>query len=501
MMLPDTRGHPGGARDAERGIALVLVLLFLLAVSTIGTSMTVLARTESVSSVNYRMMSQARYGAESGVHRAINYLLNAYPRPGGAADPLTNYNMTVSPVTYLNQPVVLSSSADVTANYPSAAIRDAFAAAAQGDLSVGAIAVRYTSFATLVSMRPVLSYGAGTSTVVQTWRIAGVGDIAGVRRATVEVSAVLEQQIVSTHTYAAFATNAGCGALNFSGGVVTDSFDSGAITLVNGTPVTQSGQGDVGTNGNLTEGGGSIVNGSLSTPRSGVGNCHSGAVDALTQNGNAQLTAGLVQLPQAVQYSPPASPSPEPPETTMAIGANATCASAGISATVCSGAGGVLRITPTASAVALGNVRLTAGSTLHLAVGTYNVNSLTLAGNSNLVIDSGPVIMNLAGEDQSTVMDLTGGTTSNMSFTPALFQIQYAGAGTLKLNGGTAAAAMVYAPRSAISLSGGADFYGSLLGATVTISGGTKVHYDRHLGQTFFTVGNHMLNTFTWKKF
>ena len=116
----------------EDGVAIVLTLLFVLAMSAVGASMVALSRSESVSSENYRLMSQARYGAESGVHRAINYFLNSYTLPGTGADPLANYNMTVSPVTYQNQPVVLSTMASVASNYPAAGTRDAFIAAVQG---------------------------------------------------------------------------------------------------------------------------------------------------------------------------------------------------------------------------------------------------------------------------------------------------------------------------------------------------------------------------------
>ena len=497
--MPNSHGRP--AWRSEDGAALILVLLFMLAVSAMGAAMVTLSRTESYASMNYRMMSQTRYGAESGVHRAINYLLNTYALPGGAGDPLSNYNMTVSPVTYLNQPVVLSSMTGVAANYPSSTVRDAFAAAVQGALPVGGANVQYTASATLLSMRQLMPYGTGTATVVQTWRISGRGALTGVRNATVEVMSVLEREVVAAHTYAAFATNAGCGALNFSGGVLTDSYDSTSITLVNGIPVTQPNTGNVGTNGNLSEGGGTVVNGSLSTPRSGVGNCSSGAVDALTSNGNAQLTEGLVQLPQAVAYLPPAAPIPTPSEATVSVTSSSTCATVGIASTNCAGTAGVLTLTPTGGPLVLGNVRVTSGSTLHLTAGTYNFNSISLAGNSNLIIDSGPVIMNVLGQDQTVPIDLTGGTTVNMSFTPSNFQIQYGRSQTLKLNGGTSTSAMVYAPRAAVNLSGGANFYGSLLGASVTISGGTHVHYDRHLDSTFSTAGNYMLTSFTWKKY
>ena len=95
----------------ERGIALVLSLFLMMAMSMVAASMMFMSQTETYGTMNYRMMSQARYGAESGVHKTTNYLLSdgyALLKPGTAGDPLTNYNLTVSPVTYNGLPVVLS---------------------------------------------------------------------------------------------------------------------------------------------------------------------------------------------------------------------------------------------------------------------------------------------------------------------------------------------------------------------------------------------------------
>jgi hypothetical protein len=39
----------------------------------------------------------------------------------------------------------------------------------------------------------------------------------------------------------------------------------------------------------------------------------------------------------------------------------------------------------------------------------------------------------------------------------------------------------VYAPKSPIQFSGGNDFYGAVVGSTITNSSGTKMHYDVHL--------------------
>ena len=479
---------------------MVLALLFMLALSSLGAAVMVLSRTETLSSVNYRMMSQARYGAESGVHKAAHFLLNGYALPGSVADPLANFDTTVTPVRYLGQPVVLSTLSGVAANYPVAATQTAFGTAAQGTLTAGAATVAYTASAELMSMRSVVPYGANTATVVQTWRITARGSIQGAREAEVEVSALLERQVVPAHTYAAFATSGGCGALSFSGGVRTNSYDSSNMTLVNGVPSIDNTWGHVGTNGNLTEGGGSVVNGSLSTPRSGVGNCSAGAVTALSQQGNAQVTEGVVALPQSVQYSLPDPPAPLPPTSTASIVSTSGCEVLTLTSGSCTGGAGALTLDPEGVPMALGNLQVTGGSTITLEAGTYSINSLKLTGGSTIVIGSGPVILNVAGTDDATPIDFEGGATANESFDPSMFRIHYAGTGTLKLTGGTTVAAIVYAPRANAQIAGSADVYGSVLAATVSATGGAQFHYDRRLSRDFFTTGPQMMSAFSWKK-
>lgn len=487
-------------RRNDDGIAMVLALLFMLAISALGAAALVLGRTETFSSLNYRMMSQARYGAESGVHKAAHHLLNTYPLPGSMTDPLSNYDMTVSPVRYLGQPVVLSAMDGVASNYPVSAVQEAFATAAQGSLPAGQAVVFYSATATLLSMRDVIPYGSALSTVVQTWELTARGRIEGARTGEVEVSAILERQVVAAHTYAAFATDHGCGALTFSGGVVTDSYDSSNMTMVNGKPVTQPHTGHVGTNGNLTQGGtSSVINGSLSTPRSGVGNCKDGAVTALTQQGNAEVTDGITQLPQAVQYPTPDPPSPAPPTGNLVVSSSATCAMLALTSGTCTGSAGALTLDPAGTPMTLADVKITAGTVLTLHAGVYNINSITMTGNSQLVIGSGPVILNVAGLAQTVPVDFLGGSIINASFDPSLFRIVYGGTGTLKLTGGSATSAIVYAPNGYPTISGGADFYGSVLGAYIDVLGGSKLHYDRRLSEEFETIGPQMMSTFTWK--
>src|SRR5262249_13816698 len=103
----------------ERGIAMILALFMLLATSIIGASVMHVSRRDTVASQNYREMSQERYAAESGVHKAVNFLLNNYVAPSDTSltDPLTNYTITVSPLTYANAAPVLSAMTGVGSNY------------------------------------------------------------------------------------------------------------------------------------------------------------------------------------------------------------------------------------------------------------------------------------------------------------------------------------------------------------------------------------------------
>jgi len=508
-------------RSDERGVALILSLFLVMVMSVLAASLMFLSQTETYATMNYRMMSQARYGAESGVHAAANYLLNGYTavQPVTAGDPLSNYNLTVSPVTWNNQPVVLSATPSIPSHYPVDAVVTAFNTAANGSLKNGTTAVQYTGYATLMSMQQVGVSGG----IVQRWQIVADGSINGAKTATVEVSATLESQPVPGIGYGVFATGQACGALTFQGSSSNDSYDSstynpalGAVTAANGG--LSSDRSDVGTNGNMGESGNAHVHGKLYTPRTGTGTCNNGgggiAGDALTQGGHSTLDGGLVQLPAVVTIPTPPAPNPLPPMTSQTINAGANCASIGLTAPTCTGAAGNLTINLMLAPVALGNLSLTGGANITL-VGSpaatttpnFTVNSITLAGNSTITIQSPTtVVMNVAGKNpdgtpMATPIDLTGGNTSNVSMVPAHFLIDYAGTGAVNVGGTAATAAVLDAPNAAVTLSGTGDFYGAALSNTFLDKGTGNFHYDRDLAKSLFaTPGAPWLTSFSWKK-
>src|SRR5262249_45932103 len=99
-------------RQSERGIALVLALFLMTALSVLGASLMFLSQTETYAGMNYRMMSQARYAAEAGVNKGANFLLDgvqyAVPTVNPGVDPLINYDINKSPVEFGGKPVILT---------------------------------------------------------------------------------------------------------------------------------------------------------------------------------------------------------------------------------------------------------------------------------------------------------------------------------------------------------------------------------------------------------
>jgi len=503
-------------RSGEQGVALVMALLMVLAVSVLTSSLVMVARSEATSSTSYTSMSQVRYGAESGIHAAANHLLFGYvaPTAASATDPLANYDMSGSPVRYNGRPVMLSSNPDFASNYPVPAVINAFVAGSVGNLNVtgapavagaGSLNVGYNARATLMSMTIVTDYYTQQPITLQSWQIIGAGRLAGSGASLVEVEATIERQPVPVFAYAAFATHNGCSALNFAGGATTHSYDSAA--LVGGAAVLSNSGGNVGTNGNLDGNGGPTdINGTLSTPRAGVGNCTANNVTASTIQGWGTVNEGLITLPQPITL--PTPPDPNPPTTAVNFNAAGGCPAGAPSAPTCVTSAGGSTITPTVTnppgqtVVQMGNVQLTGSAVVHLRAGIYEVNTLKLAGNSRIIIDSGPVVIKVKGQGDATPLDLEGGGVSNPSLDPTMLQFVYAGTGNIKITGGTDTAALVYAPNATAALTGSStNFYGAIVTNKVAATGGFTLNYDRRLQRTIMTAGNPTMTSFTWRTF
>jgi hypothetical protein len=480
--------------NKEKGIAIIIALLTVLILSTLGAAIIFSTQEEITTTLNFKRLTQARYAAEAGAQNTVNWLIYNYTNP---AD-YSNFDMTKSPVQYMNQPVVLSALTGTSGNYPDGALQSTFNTALSSKSVSGLdVGVTYSTTATLKTMQVVIPFGGTMPVPLQSWLIRSQATMGG-SQAQVEVTTTIERFGSPVFSYAAFAVSATCNALNFGGGSGTDSFDSSMGTY---SATKQNSSGNVGSNGNVnTNGSGTIVNGTASTapPYSGNGNCTGGMKTGLTTSGGSSVSGGLLALSSTVSFAAPAAPSPAPPTTTQTLNNAGDCASIPGCSTI---NGNTFAFAPGQ----YGNLSISAGNTVHLSQGVYNINSINLNGNSSLIIDSGAVVFNIAGAGltgANKAVDLTGGTVSNTaSGKPSDFQIMYAGTQGVALSGGSGSYGVVYSPNAPVSLTGGSDWFGSVIGNTVTDTGGTKIHYDRSLTSGLEIIGNYHATSFGWSKY
>jgi hypothetical protein len=463
---------------------LLVALLTLIIISMLSAGLIFVTRTETATTANYTELAQARYAAEAGVQSTINWLSNIYTAPTS----FTSYDTSTVPVkcvsgcTNDDAAVVLSGLSTVATNYPDSSVASAYSSALSNQVLTGLSNASYSTFATLVSMNT----GSGVSWLsggggAQTWQITSQGTIAGIRTATVQVTATYERSGgTPIFSYAVFATGTACPTINFSSSGYTDSYDSTQGTYA---ATVQTTQGDIGTNGSLTMSGSSTVNGNAylvnvvttgSCPTKTYTDSTSGGI---TGNGGSPTAMGSPKT-----FSDPIYTNPSPALTT----------NTGYSSNVSLSPGNY------------NNVTISGGKTLTLSPGTYNFNSLKLSGGSVITVSpAGKVVIEIAGAGSpSKALDFSGGSISNSGGSPASFQIVYNGSQPITLSGGSNSAAVVYAPNSAITMSGGSPWFGSIVGNTFINSGGSAVHYDRSLGTSLVQGGgSFQLIGFSWSKF
>jgi Tfp pilus assembly protein PilX len=494
-------------RSNQKGSALIFALILLLVLSAMAGSLMFLSKSETFSSMNYRMMTQARYGAEAGVNAAANFIMNTYVPPvavPAGSQTFAGFNTNTYPVTdAAGNPIFLSTLSSQSANYPGQ-MQAAFVNAmnANQPLQAGTNTVNYSASLQLMSMISTTPFGTTTPVTIQTWQITAHGDLTNVRNAEAEVVTTLERYISPAFAYAAFADANGCAALSFTGNGTTNSYDSAALIPNGGTinpgatgggiPMNGFG-GNVGTNGNETDSGSNVqINGSLSTPNSGFGVCSAGNVTAFSGKSLNQVTGGMVQLPQAINFP---TPNIYPPGNTNIN--NTTTLGPTLDPANCLG-----------TTCSYGDINLSGGKIVTLYPGVYNVNSISITGSAQLVIapdpvtnQYGPVVINVAGNNNAMPIDLEGNGISNPTFNPAELQFTYAGTGMIKIAGNGASAAVVYAPNSTADFKGNGTFYGSVIANQLLDVGNGAINYDMHLKKSLFTVGNYVLNSFTWNKY
>jgi len=124
-----------------------------------------------------------------------------------------------------------------------------------------------------------------------------------------------------------------------------------------------------------------------------------------------------------------------------------------------------------------GDLVINNGRNVTLESGVYSVRDLKVAGGSRLSIN-GEVTIYVERE-----LRLDNGTFSNTDGShnlPSDFQL-LVGSGPVTLAGGQQLHGVIYAPEAAVTINNNAEFFGSIVGKSLTLAGNAKLHLDEAL--------------------
>jgi hypothetical protein len=122
------------------------------------------------------------------------------------------------------------------------------------------------------------------------------------------------------------------------------------------------------------------------------------------------------------------------------------------------------------------------GSVVLTAPGTYNFDCITAGSWATISTSpaSGKVTINVSGSGcaSAPITFNSHAALNNTSQVASNIQINYPGTGSISVEGGPQMYCVINAPNAAVSVQGGADFYGTIMAYTIDDSGGTNLHFD-----------------------
>lgn len=273
----------------------------------------------------------------------------------------------------------------------------------------------------------------------------------------------------SAFPYGLYGTGTGCGVVSFTGNGTTDSFDGSKGTYA--ATHTSTG-GDIGSNGNVSLTGNALIGGSVGVMPPALGQpIVAGACppsNYTISGGNAGLSPDpsnvLSPLSGPVMFATPPAPNPVPPTTAVQYTQDTTLVPG-----------------------TYGSISASSNATLTLSPGVYNINSLSLSGQSSITITpKGQVVLNIGGAcvapctSPGVVLDLSGQSVNNQTLDAKQFQINYGGTGSINVTGNASTTYFVLnAPNAAVKIAGNGDIFGAVLGKTIEDVGNGGFHYDK----------------------
>jgi len=243
-------------------------------------------------------------------------------------------------------------------------------------------------------------------------------------------------------------------AVRTGGGCFVDSYnsDSGtyAAQAINGPDskgnMYASNYGDVGSNYTIDLANNSIFHGNVSTP-------------------DTVLYGLQTVIDGSVSNSAPTTILPPISSTEMNWAMSSSKAPGGLTLT------GTATYDAATKQLSIGN----SGGNVTFSSGAYYFSSVSLLGGSITIAPGADVTIYTDG-----TFDASAGTVVNSTLKATNMQIRSTGP-SVSLSGGSFTYATIYAPTSAITISGNADAFGSFIGKSVKSTGGGRWHFDRAL--------------------
>jgi len=231
------------------------------------------------------------------------------------------------------------------------------------------------------------------------------------------------------------------------GNLTTNSFDSWDGSY---NPATAGDLGSLCSDGDITVGGNAVINGDV---RAGEG-------DTVTINGSSVDITGQVGNRVTALALPPVD----------ATAASTTNDNLSLPKYKPPMSGWIDPLNPGTN-----DFQLVGGAVYDLPAGTYYFNDMTLAGGSVLNI-SGKTTIYLTGN----LTRVGGAIINNNTELASNFMINMTG-GSAMISSDNVFYGVIYAPNTDITYSGTADFFGTMVGKTLTIMGDATGHYDESL--------------------
>ena len=497
--------------SSENGISLLLVMLSLLVLSVLAGAMVLTSRSETLSSYNYKLETQADYLAKAGIQQSINWLRsNRYQMVTESQAP-TYYQVTsdgslfnlytanTTPVICINGCPTTNSAVQLigipgtgSSNYPS--INDASGVTVASAFTNDLVGVRVTAdnndsgtFSVNLQLVNYQTVNMGTmpsitQQPVETWLVTSQGTWTGNSGSNSTIAKAVEQAVVQP-VYTPTWGNALYGycsvAMQGSSGVCTDSFNSAMGPYGGGVNHTASGACDststnviaagagVGANGGVTLGNNVTVSGNVTIGTTPTSGCSANGFSGSSSSVLGEVVEGphinpppAPTFPSTLSSAPAYSGSttlpagfPWPnnlsfPYGPSLVGYNQPCPTGGNCA-------GTLT-----NPYQISSVSIASNSVLDLIGGPnianpvyYDIGSLSESGNAQINV-SGYVVLNVQTGLSITGNGITDGVSSDIP--PEAVQINYAGTAAASIGGNGAVSAIISAPNSTVNLGGGA---------------------------------------------